>query len=273
MFTTSYAGITTMHKKLPYDGGICRWWYIPIEFISTWPPVDPQTQFLSAEPILAGKSWFGPVAVPDKELGFTESQERAKAGVYWKQLVEGYLPGDSALSRVNIENMAFHQYAIVAKQRAGGLFLLIGNEESGLDFDANYATGKGNFESSGSKLAFSTESISKAFVLPDFQGINVLPPINGDGSGGGYGGPTGKNTAEIIEFFEQSSLTFSWTTGRKNTFGSYPEIQVWFLRESGDSEPGYDLANVPIYVDAKPPSTNNFTVDFTGPATGFVVIK
>lgn len=267
---TGYKGITTLSTNLPYYGGFCKWYYIPREYILAWPAIDATTQYLAAEPILkAQRSWFGPVQVPNDQLGFEEPMTRSGAGIYYKQKVSGFYPGDNGPSRINLENMPYHEYVVVGKQRAGGLFLVLGNDQEGMSFDADYKGGTGGKQTAGANFSFTLDSLNKGFILPSFQGINTIPPV--DGGAGGSSGPSaaGVNAKEIIEFNGESVLPIGWTDARKNTFGAFPEIQVWMKR---DDNTGYDIARVPISVDKKPPDTTVFTVYLTGPAYGFVVI-
>lgn len=158
-----------MPAKLPIQGGICRLYYTPLENIAAWPAINPATQVASAQPTLVGgRQWYGPLNVPEASLGYTETLNTAKQGTTWKLAVEGIHPGESTASRVNMENMPYHRYAVVAKLRTGGMWILVGDKETGLDFSAKFTTGKGSKNVAETTFVFNGESPSNAIELPSF---------------------------------------------------------------------------------------------------------
>lgn len=271
MQQTAYLGITTLSEALPYLGGCCNWYFIPKEDIDVFPAVNPLTQELLAEPTLkTGKNWYGPMLVLNDDIGFEEQQEVTQAGLYYKQKFSGMYAGEGRASRINLENLAYHEMVIVAKLRAGGFFIILGNTETGLDFEHTFNTGGGPLETPGSKIMFTTESLHKALILPNFLGINSVPPPDGGGSGGGGGSSdTTANETEVIAFTNESLININWTGSRAARFGSFPLIEVW-LEETGYH---YLAPNLDIRVDAPAPTQSLFTINIGGPATGFIVLK
>lgn len=232
------------------------------------PPIDPLTQYLSGEPTLAeGKTWKGPIIVPNDQLGFQEQMQRNRAGIYYKQKVTGFYPGDGAASRINIENMPYSQYIIVGKVRAGGFFMVLGGRTNALDFATDFNQGT-HSDAAGHDFSFIGESVNKGLVLMSFSGMPATPPPDWEGSGGSGGSGTDKNQTEIITFTDAETVEIDWNSTRINKFGSFPLIEVWFLTDGV-----LQLANTPITCDAIPPDTTLITVNNAGPATGFVVIK
>jgi hypothetical protein len=270
MYQTGYKGITALHTNLQFNGGFCKWYYTPRENISVWPAIDPATQFLSAEPSLfGGKSWYGPIKVPDKSLGFEEAQQKDKAGIFYKQKVSGVHPGDSASSRINLENMPYHEYVIVGKMRAGGLFLILGNTDHGLDFLESFkSSGK---DAAVTEFSFAGESLNKGLILPAFLGENVISSGDGDdiiGGGDGDGNDIVINGQEIIFFYNVREVPIEWTNARRNNLGIFPTIQVWFMDEGTPH-----IADVNILVDVPPPNETLFTVQNSGPSSGWVILS
>lgn len=267
MFQTGIAGITTFSKAIPYTGGCCSLWYTPWQNILAWPGINPVTQVLDAEPSLKpGTNWYGPVAIPRSEIGFKEAQENSKAGAFYKQVVEGYYPGDDPLSRVNLENMAFYRYVVVLKMRAGGMHLLLGSLDSWMDFDSDFTSVYD--EASASKIAFSGESISKAFILPSFSPSSyVLPPGPEEGETVVTAG--GANDVEYIPFTAVSTVSFAWNASRINRFGTFPLIEVWVMR---DGVLTYNPV-VSITTDANPPAQTVFNINMVEAETGVIIIK
>lgn len=265
---TGYAGLNTLYSGLLYDGGFVEWYYIPKEKISVWPSLKNNQELAEEPQLVFGASWYGPVKVPQSTVGFSETLDRNAAGPFYKILVEGIQFGEGRENRVILENMPYHEFIIVGKLRAGGFWVMIGNKESGLDFGHKTDNGKGYFNTSKNEIAFSGESIQKALILPSF-GLAPSTPSPGF-PGADPGSPSGdsSNQTETIPFSNTDSVLIPWTNDRKNAFGNFPLIQVWF------NDSGYfSIANVPIRCDQAPPLTTSFTIDLTGVGSGFIQIK
>lgn len=267
MFQSEFTGLKPLQRNTSYIGGFCRFWYIPVEKIATFPRINATNQQLIAEPTLvAGASWFGPIVVPKNEFGYSEDFDRTKAGPYYKYKVEGLHIGDSPESRVNLENMPYHDYLVVGKQRAGGMYLLLGTDQSPLKFDPGYSSGKGPAETAKTKLGFSTDHISKAYILPSFLSDQLAPA---DGSNGNGGNGTMANQKEIIPFNNVAQVNIPWTNTRNGKFGQMPLIEVWI--NDGINDP-YLFNGGTFEVDQDPPAMTSLTVKFGQPCTGFIVI-
>ncbi len=266
---TGYLGINAFSYALPFNGGICQWWFTPRENIAAWYPVDPQTQFLTDEPFLKdGTTWYGPIKVPDGQLGYEEPIKRNTAGIFYNQKVSGFHPGDDAFSRVNLSNMPYHEYVIIGLQRAGGFFVVFGNAENGLSFDPEFTSGEGNKNVAGTKFAFSMQSPVPAQVLLSFSQSPSTPPPGWQTPGTTT--DADGNTTEIITFTSaDSTKTIDWDADRLALFGSFPLIQVWSINEDDES---VELISVPIKADAAAPAQTLFTI-YTPGLNGFIVIK
>jgi hypothetical protein len=170
MYSTAYLPLHTIERLDVFTGGFCKWWYTPIESISSFPAVDPVTQKLNGEPaLLAGKVWYGPVKVPESKTGWEEDLTRSKPGISYKEKVEGFQAGLSAGSHLNLENLVHHQVCIVGKVRSGGFYIVLGNDVAGLDLDVIATSGVGSVGMPGSKLAFTGEFKNKALILSTFN--------------------------------------------------------------------------------------------------------
>lgn len=271
MFQTGYKGYTTLAKGLPYMGGFCRWYYVDRAQLVSFPAVDPATQYLSAEPPIIG-AWCGPVMVPNDQLGFEETPKRDGAGLYFQHKVAGFHPGDNAASRINQENMHWYEFLVVGKLRAGGMHLLLGSAEHGLQFDATYtSTGKA---AAGSSFTFTGNLLNKGFVLPAFAGTNLIPAADAAAGAGGNtgGGLTDSNYSQQQETFFYTSedrIQIEWNAARLARFGAFPVIEVWYT-EGGNLR----LNNAPVItVDQAPPLTTLFTITINTPGPGFILIK
>lgn len=268
MFQTSYTGLKPLHSNTSYQGGFCQFWYLPVEDCAVFPRINPATQALAGEPALkAGKAWFGPIAVPRNTLGFEETPERTRAGIYYKTKVEGLHAGDSETSRVNLENMPYHRYLVVGKMRAGGMYLLVGTTDSPLTFDAAYKSGNGPADTAQSSLAFTTEHISKAYILPGFT-ADTFAPVDG----GAIEGATDMNKKEIIPFENQAVIQIPWTPERAAKFGTFPLVEV-YTQEPGEEPQLVAPGGGQILVDFPPPAFTELTVRLGGSPSGFIVIS
>jgi hypothetical protein len=74
---------------------------------------------------------------------------------------------------------------------------------------------------------------------------------------------------DFIEFVDQTIVEIEMTQARKDKFGVFPLLQVWFE----DAEGKVKLSIMPIIADAKPPYTTLFTIYNDSPQTGFVVLS
>ena len=267
IYPTPYLAPQSLGRiRQAYTGGFCRWWYTPIQNIAFFPEVDPVTQKLKEEPILKeGTTWYGPVSVPDKRLGWQETLKGSKAGLYYETKVDGVMPGIEANAHANLGNMAYQQFIIVGKLRAGGNLVILGNPLSGLDLTHTTYSGQGANEVGGSTISFSGESIYKSLMLPAFTASSQAP--NEDAV---YIGIEGSYAmAEIIVFTNQTVVTVLYNSTRRAKYGDMPEIEVWFtITEDGIEK--IVKANVEITMDAPPPNQTLFTINLGGVTSGFI---
>lgn len=133
---------------------------------------------LLAEPELKdGAQWYGPVSIPDKQLGWDQEQKDTKAGTYYTQKVEGFIPGNEITNHINLRNLAFHQLCIVAKLRSSGFYIVLGNDVAGLKLIANTTTGTGAFETPGHKILIGGEGIDAAQIIESFSlDVQIVRP-------------------------------------------------------------------------------------------------
>jgi len=271
MKQTAYTGVQNLTSKIPYIGGLCKFWFIPVQDVDSIPPIDPVNQFLTAEPVLKLlKQWLGPVPVPDRQLGYTETQENSTAGPGIKVKIAGNHYGDAPQSRINIDNIMYGRYLVVGKQRAGGFYLLFGSLESPLNFDHEFTAGQnGSNDTTFTKIAFTGEAINRALVIPSFLGDQSGLIFPGGGGGGGIP-PVSTNETEIIYITAESTKSFIWNSTRLARFGPFPTVECWQVDEGGT----YYLTAYQPFIDAPPPSLfTTMYYDFGGPITGFIVIK
>lgn len=166
---TTYKGIHNPAKNVPFSGGICKFWFVPIEEVASVPELDPATQILSSDIVLkSGALWRGPVPVPDQQLGLKETTKASNSGPYQEVKVSCNYFGHVAASIANLDNLLYGRYLLVCKLRATGTYVLVGNLEGGCEFTVNFESmGSGQAKS---EIAFTTNQVSKALPLQNFQG-------------------------------------------------------------------------------------------------------
>ena len=270
MHQTGYRGIFNLSTSKHFYPGFCKLWFTAIENIDVWPAVDPQSQFLFTEPTLKpNTTWYGPVNLPDKQLGLGEKLQQTAAGPIYKQALECFLPGDDGYTRINIHNIPHHEYVFIGLVRAGGYFLVFGNNHDGLSLsDADFQNAG---TAAGRKLSFTRDAIDPAQPLLTFSQYAIANPPGWilPGSGGSGGGNGGVDPL-IISFNEEPTINIPWTDELRNTYGSFPVIQVWLNAESGPR-----LFTAVIETDQQAPDQTYFTVYTPGePGTsGFIIVK
>lgn len=235
MHLTQYIPLVSLGKSFgSYLGGICNFWYTPIQNLNGFPVINPATQFLQSEPALkAGTNWYGPINVPNNELGFEQQSAKSNAGTFYKQKISLQIPGFDTYTHTNLDNTMPHQLCVVAKLRSGGYFIILGNDAVGLDVDINETTGIGAANTPVSKLVLSTESTTRAMVLPSFAGTNSQPP---------FIIPTATpmaNITETIDFNTTGDTYIAWTLLRQTNFGIYPTMQLWAKNADGSFSEGH----------------------------------
>lgn len=188
MQLTPYIPLVSLGKSFgSYLGGFCKFWYTPIQNLNGFPAINPARQFLKVEPALkTGCTWYGPVDVPNNDLGFDQQTARSGAGTFFKRKIQGLIPGIDALTYTNTHNMLPHQLCVVGQLRSSNIFLVVGNNLAGLDLDIVDTIGVGIAQLPSTKLTFTDESITGAMLLASFSGSNSIAPINPSNPSSGF---------------------------------------------------------------------------------------
>lgn len=268
MNNTAYLPLSTLGQTgSTYDGGVCKWWYTPIENLNGFPMVDPVTQQLSDAPRLKdGASWYGPVNIPTYEVGYEEPDAVSPAGIYYKQKLVGNMPGANSAAHINIRNLSQKQLCVVAKLRAGGFYIVLGNDEFGMILNSQFSTTVGVKDTPGTKLMLTLDSINKAMVLPSFYDDNSIPPPIGtvilD-----RGGTSTPIASLVVNFNASGDTLIYWTSTLAATYGDFPTIEVWAWDNDNNH---YYKADIPIDSIGDPPT--QFTIRNSG-GLGKIIIS
>jgi hypothetical protein len=136
---------------------------------------------------------------------------------------------------------------VIAKLRAGGFYIVLGNNEFGMIAEIDYNTTIGVKDTPGTKLILSDECLHKALVLANFLGDNSLPPTISNSTITNV-----SRVSELIDFDSTSDTIISWTSDRVAKFGNYPTIEIWAW---DDTKGAYYKADIPIDAVGDPPTS------------------
>ena len=236
MNNTAYLPLATIGQTgSTYEGGVCKWWYTPIENMIGFPDINPTTQQLKDSPRLKpGASWYGPVNIPTYEVGYEEQDNMSAAGIYYKQKLVGNMPGANSAAHINIRNLSQKQLCVVAKLRAGGFYIVMGTDEFGMILNTQFSTTVGVKDTPGTKIMLTLDSINKAMVLPSFYDDNSIPPSIGT----------------VIVDATGDTIIY-WTSTLATAYGNFPTIEVWAWDNDNNH---YYKANIPIDSIGDPPT-------------------
>lgn len=243
-----------------YLGGVTDWYYTFTENINGWPAVDATTGFLATEPqLLSGATWYGPVSLPNGSTGFVQTSARSKAGNFYKTKFECRMPGFASNNLQNLNNSEGKQFVIVARLRSGKLWVVLGNNKKGLEFDNEVNTAQGAKSAAINKITLTTESAKPLQILPSFAGISSTPPIT-------PGTSITISDMETILFNTGGDTVIDLTANNRIVrFGNYPIIELWAF-----DGVNYYKASIPVVTTGNPPTT--ITVQNSGGA-GKIILK
>ena len=269
MNNTAYLPLSTIGQTgSTYDGGICKWWYTPIENLLGFPNIDPTTQQLEDEPRLQpNASWYGPVNIPTYEVGYEEPDSYSPAGIYYKQKLVGTIPGTNSQSHINLRNLSQKQFCVIAKLRSGGFYIVLGNDEFGMILSTQFTTTIGVKDTPVTKLVFTLDSIYKALILPSFYDDNSIPPNIGTVITDNGIGTTTTTPSLEVNFNATGDTIIYWTASMVANYGDFPTIEVWAWDNQNNN---YYKADIPIDSVGDPPT--QFTVR-NGGGLGKIIIS
>jgi hypothetical protein len=263
---TAYLPLSTIGLTgSTYEGGICKWWYTPIENLDGFPMVDPTSQQLKHSPTLKiNTNWYGPVNIPTYEVGYEEPDAISASGIYYKQKLVGLIPGANSTANINLRNLSQKQLCVVAKLRSGGFYIIMGTNEFGMILSTQFSTTIGVKDTPSTKFFLTLDSLNKAMVLPAFFDDNSIVPQIGDTS---TTNAVGGVPSLEADFNVNGDTTIIWTNALAANYGNFPTLEVW----SWDSDYNrFYKANLPIDSVGNPPT--QFTIRNNG-GIGKIIIS
>ena len=134
-----YAPLQAIEQTEPSIGGYCRLLIVPIQYISSWPVIDPVSGLLDDLPtLLPGKTWFSIATMPGNAV-YKEDENESNAGNWYKIQLTAPLADDSTTQSLTVLTYRFNQFAVVMKEQ-NQITRLIGNSYAGARIIQSYSS-------------------------------------------------------------------------------------------------------------------------------------
>lgn len=153
---------STMGENL---GGICKFQFVPKEWIDEFPEENADTGVaLYAVTLLPGYSWLTAVCLRDS-MEFTEDQQQNEAGSFFQQKLSGVINKDDAELNILNDALRFRECVVIYTDR-NGKKKLIGKSSKAMSFSSRLATGLEVKDKTAFYVEFTHESIDRAMHYP-----------------------------------------------------------------------------------------------------------
>ena len=162
------------------SGQICKIYGIPVEWLTSFPSFDPESQYLQGSfALLEGKSWIRfIVAASSKSLD--EEVKLLKGRPYWEQSLSFRLNWQSGEQSMKLNNMANHRWVFAIQEGGTGLTYILGKPPVGAEVQVTYSNKQGTI----TDIKASFKAIHR---LPIYVGTTpVDPDPEGDFAGADF---------------------------------------------------------------------------------------
>ena len=122
--------------------GVCSIKYFKREDVLTWPTIDPQTGVINSTVVMKPGKFIYLCESVNPSRAFAESQKDSLAGNHFDITVKGTLSGSAATHPLGVGTMIHHQWGLIVEDK-NGVTRLVGSEDAGADFMADYTSGQG----------------------------------------------------------------------------------------------------------------------------------
>lgn len=140
MYHNIFQPVNNLTKTPVETGGFCKIYFFKWEDVETWPTVDPQTGLLQNAIQLKPGGVLHWCDLTQSEKAFSEAMKNSNAGPYLDIQVNGVVAGNSAANTLVGDAMKYHQFGLLVYE-LNGVTRLIGNRDSGADFQFDYQSG------------------------------------------------------------------------------------------------------------------------------------
>ncbi len=147
-------------KGIVKAGKACLLAMAPIEWIASWPPIDPATQMLTGDITLAaGRQWLRAILVSNGTPLKCDDQSRP-AGLFRQVSITGRTVGHSIPIHHYLTNYPHHRWVLLYKEAGTDITYVIGSNHAG----ATLATSYDNAANTINTLTFSISQLHRPLV-------------------------------------------------------------------------------------------------------------
>ncbi|RYZ63038.1 MAG: hypothetical protein EOO14_00375 [Chitinophagaceae bacterium] len=136
----TYAPLQSLASVAPKTGGLCGITFFKREDVLTWPETDPVTGVLKTAVALKAGRLFYTLQAMEKDRVFSEVMKTGQEGDYFDIQVTGKIGGSNAGLILSLDQMKFHQWGLIVKERTGDQ-RLVGNADSCAKLTWDYTSG------------------------------------------------------------------------------------------------------------------------------------
>lgn len=129
---------STLPRGTVAFGRACLLAAVPREWVVSFPPIDPATQMLTGDIVLAsGKQWLRMLLVR-KSTPLQVEDQRNAAGLFRQISIGGRTAGHSVVIHNYLNNYPHHQWVLLYKEAGLDITYVIGSPYSGATLTASY---------------------------------------------------------------------------------------------------------------------------------------
>lgn len=160
--------LTSLAPSLPSNGGICKLFVVPIQWINNFPSFDNFQYLTSLPTLIPTKNWLL-LSEINRNKAIEEDVEILTAGRIYKYKITCRIKGNHYYNQLMLENFNYHEWLLLIEERIPSseqfFYRLIGNKNTGAIINHNYKSGGSGQESKGIDLQFLYESPCKNLIV------------------------------------------------------------------------------------------------------------
>lgn len=130
---------STIPRGTVKAGKACLIAMVPMEWIATFPPIDPATQMLTGSITLAaGRQWLRLLLVANRTPLQVQDQSNA-AGIFRQTNINGRTAGHSIPIHHYLTNYPHHRWVVLYHEAGSDITYIIGSNKSGAQLTSAYS--------------------------------------------------------------------------------------------------------------------------------------
>lgn len=143
-----------------YAGSACLLAMVPVEWVQSFPAINPTTQMLQGSITLQpGRSWLRCI-LASQAIPLKEESQRNSAGLYWQINISGRTVGHSAPIHNYLNNFPHHRWLVLYKEAGTGITYAIGHPDSPAQIAVSYSNENGTINA----ISISRTSMHRSMV-------------------------------------------------------------------------------------------------------------